>query len=177
MTTRHLSSVEIREVRTVFGLSLDVHRVWVIEGAAWTNGLARLGAWLQREPPPRQDNAVGLGNRVYFPRPIRTTEPDQQTGFYDDLAWLIHELTHAWQCQHFGPRYIVEALFVQLTLGKRCYLYGGEQGLLEARSQGRAFGDFNREQQGDIARGYYLRLKKGQNASAWDPFIRDIQMT
>jgi hypothetical protein len=169
---RALAASEVGEASYVFGGSLAYDKIRVVEGAGWTNALARLGALLQGEPPLRGDNGVGLGNRVYFPRTLGTNPEDLRAGRFEDMAWLIHELTHCWQFQKFGPRYVLEALHAQLTLGRRAYDFGGEEGLKKALEEGRRLADFNREQQGDIARGYYRQLKRGLEVSAWEPFVQ-----
>ena len=174
---RSLTALEAAEAHRVFGSGLAYDRVHVVEGARWTNGLARLGALLQGEPPLQGDNGVGLGNRLYFPPALRTEAADLAAGRFEDMAWLIHELTHCWQFQRFGSRYIFEALHSQLVLGRRVYDFGGNEGLKEAEKNGRHLADFNREQQGDIARGYYVRLRRELDVSAWEPFICDFRRT
>jgi hypothetical protein len=66
---------------------------------------------------------------------------------------LIHELTHIWQYEEGGLVYIPEAIGAQRSAG---YDYFGIAGLRAALNQGLDFSDFNREQQGDIARDYYI---------------------
>lgn len=67
------------------------------------------------------------------------------------MNWLIHELTHAWQYQHIGIRYLFKAILGHIRLGPKVYEYGGEKGLREAVADGVEFTSFNPEQQGDIA--------------------------
>ena len=174
---RSLTAPEVAEASAIFGSSLAYDSIRVVEDASWTNSLARLGALLQGEPPLQGDNGVGLGNWAFFPRALRSEAHDLQARRFADMAWLIHELTHCWQFQHFGLRYAVEALHAQLALGRRAYDFGGDEGLKEALQKGRRLADFNREQQGDIARGYYLRLRQGVDVSAWEPFVRDFRPT
>jgi hypothetical protein len=159
----------------VFGASIRFEAVRIVEGAGWTNAISRIGAKINREPEPKFDNAVTLGNTSYFPRILKTGPAPSAPESLTDLAWMIHELAHVWQYQHTGIIYLFRALRADLTLGIRAYEYGGEKGLDEARSAGRKFADLNPEQQGDIARHYYSRLKKGQDTAAWEPFIEEMR--
>jgi hypothetical protein len=149
----------------------------VVEGAAWTNWLARFAAWLKREPPPRLANAVGLANRVFFPQAIRTRPEDLAAGYLVDMAWLIHELTHAWQFQHSGLAYVFRALVLHLRYGKELYDYGGADGLRKSKRVGKKWRDFNPEQQGDIARHYYIEKKRGRDTGPWEPFLEELRQS
>ena len=173
MGKRQLTAIEIAEARLVFRDSLDYDKVRLHEGVAWSNWVARIGAWLSRTPPPPQ-NAVTLGNRIYLPVEIRTTLSPTDDAFIRDMGWLIHELTHSWQYQHDGAIYFFQALWVQLKLGPDSYDYGGQQGLELAAQAGKNLSDFNREQQGEIARDYYHGRKKGQDVTAWEPFVLEF---
>jgi hypothetical protein len=171
MPTRPLTPTEIHEASLVFegGLRTDVLRV--AEASAWPNWPPIVAAWLRRQPAPSTNNAITLGNQCYFPIILHTAAGEITAGDLVDMAWLIHELTHCWQSQHDGPRYLVEALYAQLRYGPRVYDYGGEAGLVLAALEGKRFSDFNREQQGDIARDYYVRRKQGHDTTAWLPYI------
>jgi hypothetical protein len=92
------------------------------------------------------------------------------------MAWLIHELTHAWQHQHGGWRSVIAALKIHLTIGLQGYDYGGPGGLRKARGGGKALKDFNPEQQGDIARHFYVELKRGRDTSAWMPYVEELRV-
>jgi hypothetical protein len=175
MSTRHLTDFERGEAQKVFGASIHYDRVRIVEGSPWTNFIAKVGARINREPTPKYDNAVTLGNTSHFPRALKTNPGPSGPESVADLAWMIHELTHVWQYQHTGAGYVVRALRVDLTLGIKAYDYGGEQGLREARAAGRHLADFNPEQQGDIARHYYTRVRHHQDPSAWEPFIEELR--
>ena len=177
MTVRRLSSLERTEARLVFLETLAMDRVWVTEGAAWTNWIARFAAWLKREPPPQLANAVGLGNGVFFPHPLRTSGEDLASGYVVDMAWLIHELTHAWQYQHGGWGYAFRAMLLHLTRGNDLYDYGGAEGLRKAKEAGGSWADFNPEQQGDISRYFYIEKKRGRDTSAWEPFVEEMRQS
>jgi len=174
-SVRRLFAWEIQEARRVFLDQLDYEAVRVHECTAWPDQVNHLGTWLKRMPPPSRHNAITLGNHCYFPvtllkEPVLAHDPRLEL-----FSWLIHELTHTWQYQKMGWRYIRLALQAQLREGSEAYKFGDEKGLIEAFNQGRKFSDFNLEQQGDIVRYYYERLARGQNTLAWRPFIAQLQ--
>lgn len=175
MTERPLRDWEIAEARLVFADSLDYARVRVHEGATWTDIANQLGIWLKHiEPTPlTSHNAITIGYHCYFPVELPQTLDawDQSYKF----GWLIHELTHAWQFQHIGWKYLPLALAAQFRLREKAYDFGGVAGLIAAQSAGENFLSFNPEQQGDIARWYYNNQRVGDDASAWIPFIQEIQ--
>lgn len=167
---RGLTQIEIDESRSVFADSLDYNPIRIYEGARWPDWIARAGAKLGAGPAPTH-NAVTLGNRLYFPTPLRTL-PDEDGQFsLQDMAWLIHEITHAWQYQMRGWSYLWVAIKAQIRLGSQAYKYGWEQGLKQAVQRGDSLDDFNPEQQGEIARHFYYRQKQGLDTQAWDPFV------
>jgi hypothetical protein len=65
-----------------------------------------------------------------------------------------------------------QAIHAQMTVG---YGYGGAAGLQTARTAGRRFSSFNREQQGQIVQDYHTLHSAGSDTSAWDPFIQDLR--
>lgn len=171
---RGLYTWEVQEARLVFGGGLAYERVRVHESATWTNALNRWGARLKRIPYVEVHNAVTLGNHLYFP--VRMPEqPMSDELVLSRTAWLIHELTHAWQYQQMGWRYLALALQAQFRHGAQAYEFGGEDGLIEFSGRGLSLTSFNLEQQGDIARSYYLRIRRQQNTSAWQPYIAEMQ--
>jgi hypothetical protein len=91
------------------------------------------------------------------------------------MAWLIHELTHVWQYQHFWLAYLPQVMWAHLRDRSATYNYGFEPGLKKALARDGRLENFNREQQGEIARHYYYRLKMGKDVSAWRPFIAEFQ--
>jgi hypothetical protein len=147
---RPLSGPERAEAELVFGTSLDYGAVQLAEAPLMGSGA----------------NARTPFDTIYFP------PGTFKLGFADFMPWLIHELTHAWQYQHGVS--VVEKLFWALH-GASAYDYGGEEGLRRATAQGRHFRDFQTEQQGDILRDYYIKLKAGQVTSAYDPFVAEVK--
>jgi len=172
---RRLYAWEIQEARLVFGERLVYDRVWVHECARWTNRLNRVGTWLKRLPYVEVNNAVTLGNHCYFPVRLPKGPVTPEMPEIVQVAWLIHELTHAWQYQQMGWGYLAKALAAQFRYGAQAYEFGGESGLAEYSSRGLKLSKFNLEQQGDIARSYYLRIRQQQDTLAWQPFIAEFQ--
>lgn len=173
MSKRRLSHQEREESSLVFGSSLNYDQVWIYEEVAWPDWIGRLGALLQRRQPGGH-NAVTLGNRIFFPTRLESSHPTPRIQL-NQTAWLIHELTHVWQYQQEGWRYLLQALGAILRHGHWAYKVGGEDTLIKARQAGARFKDYNREQQGELARGFYIRLKKGENIEAWKGFIKEIK--
>jgi len=172
---RPLSALERAEADLVFGAAIDYARVVVVEDAGWPDTLARIAARFSGSPPPTH-NAVTLGNHCYFPVKLRTDQQPFDSNSISDMAWLVHELAHVWQYQRSGPVYLGQALWAQFRLGPQAYSYGWEAGLRQATLDGRTLADFNREQQGEIARHYYYRTRQGQDVGAWEPFAAQFRL-
>lgn len=163
----------------VFGDGLNYSHVTIHERTRFPDWIADVGAAL-RGRRRRQHNAVTLGNTSYFPVTLKTSAAALTAGDLTDLAWLIHELAHQWQFQRTGWIYLWRALKVQLREGPQAYIYKGahptaEAALRSARAAQRCLADFNPEQQGDLARDYYLALKQGRDASPWEPFVEEFR--
>jgi hypothetical protein len=171
---RRLTPIEVDEAKIVFGESLAYDEIWTYEDTGFPNWIGKIGSLISKEKPPTK-NAVTIGNRLFFPVILQTGSIDILNLQLTDMGWLIHELTHAWQYQHLGIRYLYDAIRVQISLGSGAYDYGSKKGLEDAHTQGKHFLDFNPEQQGDITREYYFRLKKGEDILAWEPFIQEIK--
>ncbi|MCZ7551291.1 MAG: hypothetical protein B6D39_13010 [Anaerolineae bacterium UTCFX2] len=173
--TRSLYAWEVQQARRVFGTRLDYEQVRIHECAAWSNTLDRFGRKMKGMPAPVKPNAVTLGRHCYFPvRLLEFLAPPEHAQSYL-INWLIHELTHVWQFERLGWSYLFKALQAQFAGGAQAYKYGGEAGLQAALQQNHSLLDFNPEQQGDICRDYYDRLRRGLDVTAWQPFIDQIQ--
>ena len=176
---RRLYEWEIVEFSSVFGNSLNYEKVRIHECAGWPDWIDRIGRKLKGFPPPGKNshNAVTLGNHCFFPVEL----PDHLLPANDPLAykhdWLVHEMTHAWQYQHLGWRYLLKALKAQFREKEKAYDFEGEQGLLKSRTKGKLFKQFNPEQQGNIAQTYYVRKRRGQDAGAWEDFIEELKQS
>lgn len=171
---RPLFEWEIREAQLVFGDRLKYDRVRIHENNPWPDRVNNLGRKLKKLPPAESHNAITLGYHCIFPVHL----PSELDG--DGLkqlwltSWLIHEMTHTWQFQKYGWRYLVMAVSSQLKEKGMVYEYGGETGLVQARQINWTIERFNLEQQADIAAEYYRRLKTGGSRVAFQPFIDDI---
>ncbi len=184
---RPLYAWEIQEARRVFGNHIAYHRVRIHENTAWPDTINILGAklkgWKPKGKLPKgklpviDHNAITLGNHIYFPVRLLQNPNELQGPQLYLFTWLVHELTHVWQYQQMGWRYLPLALHVQFSLGARAYDFGGEAGLLDIFEKGGKLEDFNLEQQGDIARAYYYRLAQGRSVSAWQPFVDHFHHT
>jgi len=151
---RSMTEWEIRQAKRVFGGALDYAAVTIADGSVSAK-VASVGGY-----------ARTIGNVINFP-----------TGTSRSMSFMIHELTHVWQYQKTGISYIPKALWAQMTEG---YSYSDdgkspEDSLKEARAAGKTLYSYNLEQQGDILSDYYRRLQKGEDTSAWDPFVGDVK--
>jgi hypothetical protein len=90
----------------------------------------------------------------------------------EHLDIVLHELVHVYQYERTGSRYVAESLLAQREEG---YGYGGSEGLIRARAQGRRLADYNREQQAQIVQDYYLLRRAGHATSAFEPFIAELR--
>ncbi len=167
----------------VFSRSVIYDAVRILEQNPWPMRTAALGTRLRGLPSP-ESNAFALGNTLRFSRLLRTGESAEPTERLIDMGWIVHELTHVWQFQHFGWSYLLRALAAQFRLGARAYRYSEAEDLeakgMDLQSQrdsGRRFGDFNPEQQGDIARDFYLALKRDLDLSGWLSFVEEMRST
>lgn len=159
----------------MFGNGLLYQRVRIHECAQWPNTINRVGMFLKRMPYVEVNNAITLGNHIYFP--VQMLKERVAIGHREHykLDWLVHELTHVWQYQRLGWRYLWMALTAQMREGAQAYDFGGVKGLVDRKKEGWKLSDFNLEQQGDIARSYYLAKCKGNDTSPWQPYIDEIQ--
>lgn len=145
---RGLSLAERAEAELVFAATLDYDRIRLVEGPIMgVGGMART-----------------LPRTIFFPpgtlgRPLESYMP-----------WLIHELTHSWQYQHG-----ISVFTTAFHAVRGNYDYGGEAGLRAAHESGKRFGQFNTEQQGDICRSYYKRIKAGRDTSAFAPYLAEVR--
>jgi len=85
---------------------------------------------------------------------------------------LVHELVHVYQHECVGGAYIGECVYAQATTG---YDYGGPEGLRRDRAAGKRYRDYNREQQAQIVQDYFVRLRHGEDLSAYEPFIAEMR--
>jgi hypothetical protein len=174
-SARFLYAWEIQEARRVFANGLQYEQIQLHEGADWPNSIHRIRTWLQGMPNKGTPNAITLGNQIYFPIKLLEAPVPIYHAEFHKIPWLIHELTHTWQYQHMGWRYLAKALGIQLRHGAEAYKFGGEEGLIDCFNRGWTLANFNLEQQGNIARSYYERIVQGKDVSAWLPYITEIR--
>ncbi len=172
MSVRPLQPAELAEVEKVFTVGLEVSPIRVNEGSSIPNLIGRIGAVFRRTAPPTL-NAIAIGNTCYFPVELVTNQPEH-ANWLRDIGWLMHELTHAWQYQHDGIRYLFEAILAPT------YTYAPSGQTVDTAlngfsKAGKVFRDFNREQQGDIVRDYYFYLKQNADVSAWDTYLKELR--
>jgi hypothetical protein len=181
MLRRSLNELELEEVKLVFADALEYERIQVVEDDGFALRVEVIGSRFARRRPGNT-NAVTLGNIVRFSRWLKTQPGNPVDVYLGDMGWMIHELTHAWQYQHFGLIYLPQAIGAHLTLGAKAYEYSAKAAL-SARGEdlkaewenNKRFHDFNREQQGDITRDYYIAHKKELDTSGWLPFIEEVR--
>jgi hypothetical protein len=91
------------------------------------------------------------------------------------LPIVVHELTHVYQYEKVGSRYLGEAVYVLIKTRRDCYNYGGVAGLGQAWLEGRCYGDYNREQQAKITQDYYFLREEGSDITAYEPFMAQVR--
>jgi hypothetical protein len=150
---RRLTATECALARSVFGESLPYSKIWVDEKAV-------LGC--------------KKGGFAYVSFHIVNS-----WGSITE-AHLIHELTHVWQYERIGARYMPRALQAQSS--RMGYNYGGLPRLQDAAKT--CFRAFNMEQQADIVTDYFLltQNKRAQwsdatKADLWiyAPYIHELK--
>ncbi len=176
MPTRSLTAAERAEAQKIFGDGLDYDRCRISEGGELPNIVGRIGAFLRGKAAP-EANAITVGDCSYFPRVLKTEEQTDQQQWLTDMGWLMHELTHQWQYQHDGPRYLIEAIL------SPTYVYtppneSHNDALKGFSKEGKTFRDFNREQQGDIVRDYFWSTcldGDGADRSGWLSYLDEVR--
>ncbi len=92
-----------------------------------------------------------------------------------NLPIVVHELTHVYQYEQVGTRYLGEAIYMLIKTKRDCYNYGGMVGLVDACSVGLCYRDYNREQQAKITQDYFYYREKGSDVTAYEPFIAQVR--
>ncbi len=92
-----------------------------------------------------------------------------------NLPIVVHELTHVYQYERVGTRYLGEAIYMLIKTKRDCYNYGGQSGLSGAGQSGKCYRDFNREQQAKITQDYYDLRTQGKDVTAYEPFIAQVR--
>jgi hypothetical protein len=110
--------------------------------------------------------AFSTWHTINFPRNGRFTRKN--------LPVVVHELTHAYQYEQVGSRYLGEAIYVLVKTKRDCYRYGGGDGLRIACANGKRYCDYNREQQAQIVQDYYILRGAKADVTAYEPFIDQL---
>jgi hypothetical protein len=92
-----------------------------------------------------------------------------------NLALLVHELTHVYQYEQVGTRYMTEAVYMLITTRRDCYQYGGAAGLQQAHQQQVPLSAFNREQQAQIIQDFFSNCQTGSEITPFLPYIEDLR--
>jgi Subtilase family len=141
--TRALTASEIKLAQGVFGNSINYRLVRLDEAAKTVDWTKQIKGFTH-------------------PRPFTTFHTINSWGKLENET-LIHELTHVWQYEHGGAKYIPEALAVN---GKRSgYDYKGVSNLRKLKAAHKGMSSFNPEQQAKIVEEYFL-VKTGQASKA-----------
>ena len=161
---RLLTDYEKREARRVFGNSLNLNQIRLVENPVMAAGSVRWQA----------GDLTGTGrvrstwHTIYYP----PGSFGATIANIDFMPYLIHELTHSWQYQHGVS--LLTTLYHSIFSS---YDYGGQTALRAAHAAGRSFTDFNTEQQAEILRHYYTELCSWHDITAFTPFVNEVQGT
>ena len=113
----------------------------------------------QREFPPRDEifisNQTGFEDRAYVRPTINGNIRMYMGNYFDHLllnknnkAFFAHELTHAWQIEHYGLVWYGKEALVNQVIDPSSYDY--------TCSLSKTIGDYKAEQQAEIVRNYVL---------------------
>ena len=177
---RSLYEWEKLEARKVFADRLDYDRVRIHEAVSFPDTIDRFSRKLRGMPALAESrhNAMTIGNHCLFPVFLPEDLPDPADPADYATGWLIHELTHAWQYQHIGWRYIFQAIWVQFRLKNLVYDLPDPDTLIQMHAEGRTFFSFSVEQQGDLTRLYYYAQRNPKQANysfeAYALYVRDL---
>ncbi len=94
----------------------------------------------------------------------------------DNWPLMMHELTHVYQYEHVGSRYLGEAIYMLIKTKRDCYDYGFIEGLVTAVSTGKTYRDHNREQQVMIVQDYCILTERGDDTDPYEPFLTQLRI-
>jgi hypothetical protein len=147
VNTRSLTDTEKEEAKKVYGGAINYWQVRIDEFSL----ISKIGA------AGKNSDTMGVttAHTINFNKKINATPGS------NDMAWLIHEMGHVAQYTAVGLQYMGEAIHAQATAG---YAYD------ETQLASKNLKDFNREQQPDILRSYYMKVLYAASPS---PFSAD----
>ena len=174
---RPMTKAEIATARLIYGNTFDYSRIYFSQESLSNDIISAIQdkSW---DPSSKYSRAFVTNTLVNF---------DVNDGPINE-ATMIHELCHVWQFQETGPFYMAEALHAQFKEEQLAYNYGytdenngnGAESRLKAVftdnpgiTAAQAFDKFNREQQAQIIKHFYVRLYKSSPAldvEPWRPF-------
>lgn len=93
----------------------------------------------------------------------------------DRWSLMMHELTHVYQYENVGSRYLGEAIYMLIKTKRDCYNYGFIDGLKAAISEGKLYAAYNREQQAMIVQDFVALNEKGHDTAVYLPFIDQLR--
>jgi hypothetical protein len=158
--TRPLTKAEREASQSVHPAGLIPYDEVRVDMNSW---MVSLGQWINK-----------LSDPTATKRPMTTMHIIQAASTLD-LPTAVHELTHVAQYERIGAVYMPQALHAQFSaMG---YNYGD---LTRARTDGKHFADFNREQQAQICEDYYQVTTGGTpdyagTEASLAPFIADMR--
>ncbi len=152
--TTPLTAMETAVITDIIGISLRLQDVRLAEG-----GLSR---WIFRY---NGNLAFTAWHTIFLPQTQARSRPN--------VALLVHELSHVYQYEQVGTRYMTEAIYMLLTTRRDCYAYGGPDGLGQAYERQTPLAAFNREQQAQIVQDYFSRQQAGEDAGAYLPYMEE----
>lgn len=101
------------------------------------------------------------------------------TGRHTRETWplVMHELTHVYQYENVGTRYLGEAIYMLIKTKRDCYNYGKGKGLEKAHQMGRPYYTYNREQQAMIVQDYVTYCERGEmeKTAVYEPFLAQLR--
>lgn len=101
------------------------------------------------------------------------------TGRHTRESWplVMHELTHVYQYENVGSRYLGEAIYMLIKTKRDCYNYGFIDGLTAAIKDGKPYSGYNREQQAMIVQDFVALCEKGREGetAVYQPFLAQLR--
>jgi hypothetical protein len=155
-----LTGAEIGKVAEVFQASgLRFGDVRVTQGGLLENLIFRFNGNL----------AFATWHTVHLPKTGRHTR--------DSWPLVMHELTHVYQYETVGTRYLGEAIYMLIKTKRDCYNYGKREGLQKAIDSGKLYSAYNREQQAMIVQDYvaYCEVGREGETAVYHPFLSQLR--
>lgn len=145
---RPLTEEETAAARQSFGDKLDYSKVKIVTGEnlTWFADKVLTKSYRFSDGKITSGPAgVTLGNRIYFPNDSATGKTHYS--FSTGSAWFIHEMTHTYQYNTQGIKYMFKSMIGQMKQGDDFYKYQLESG--------KAFSEYNVEQQARLVEHYH----------------------